>query len=58
MSDEQWTTMEYCGRCRDYHEVNEEMGSWVCPNKGERPRIDLDKILNDPELKRLAKELK
>lgn len=56
MSDETWETMEYCARCRDYHEVTEDAGSWVCPNGGERPAINeklLDRMLQDPELQRL-----
>ncbi len=51
MNNEQYEVLEYCERCREYHLVNEELGSWVCPNRGKRPFIKqgskpLDKALN------------
>lgn len=53
--EETWETMEYCRTCRDYHEVNEELGSWLCPHKGasgedEAPKKLLDRIMQDPTL--------
>ena len=58
MEQEEWTTMEYCSRCRDHHEVTEDAGTWVCG--GQRPVINteikkLDRIMQDPGLQSLTR---
>jgi hypothetical protein len=37
--DEEYITLEYCSKCRDYHEVTEDMGTWLCPRNGKRPVV-------------------
>lgn len=63
MELEEWESMEYCRKCRDYHLVTEDMGTWFCG--GERPTLMggtelegakermLDRMLKDPELAKL-----
>jgi hypothetical protein len=45
--DDTWETLEWCSKCREYHLVTEDAGTWIC--QGKRPVIKVGTPMEDEE---------